>query len=162
MPKVIGWSAKLALYQLGLVSAIAFISACCQQDVPPGTVRQLNRCDADGRVVETGLEVRADTNTELWAPIGVHRTFYASGQPKSEGEWRNRGDARVSFLSDKWGPWTYWYPSGMIESRGTYAVEPAAGGGYESVRSGTWEFFDETGVRDERRSGVYTHGTRTD
>lgn len=162
MTKLIGQSAKLAMYVLAFVSASACISACCEHDVPPGTVRQINRCDADGHVVEIGPEVRADTNTEMWAPIGVHRTFYASGQLESEGEWRSRGGLGVSFLSDKWGAWTYWYSSGAIESRGTYAVEPAAGGGRESVRSGTWDFFDETGVRDERRSGVYAHGARID
>jgi len=180
---------RLALVLLG-----ALLGACLVQHAPPdepgpSSAHERRRTTypdgslrseievlvwSDGRIERDGLEreysddgtLVAERRFEHGTPVGLSRTWFDDGRPRSEVDfgtraapalarnrfWHANGNLAaegVALAGLREGPWHYWNEDGT----------PAREGGYRSgKRDGTWTFHDEHGVK--LAEGQYALGQR--
>jgi hypothetical protein len=128
----------------------------------------------DGRTERDGREreyhpngaLRSEGSFERGAPVGVWRTWFPDGTPRSEVDFGAPGSPQTG-LDRFWhangrpaaegpairgvreGRWTFWSENGLLAREGVYRA---------GRREGTWVFYDELGAR--RGEGLYASGER--
>ncbi len=104
----------------------------------------------DGRVERDGVErefhpngtLRSEGSFAHGVPVGVWRTWFADGRPRSEVDF---GSPDASTTTRE----RFWHANGQLAAEG-----PAAGG----VREGPWSYWSENGL--PLRAGAYRAGRR--
>lgn len=156
--------------RLGLLVLAGLASACLVQRPPPDApsvsatreTRQSRFPDGtprsewhvlawpDGRVERDGPErefhpngtLRSEGRFAHGVPVGVWRTWFADGRPRSEVDFGTPGSSALTRER-------FWHPNGALAAEG-----PAVAG----VREGAWSYWSEAGLL--LRAGAYRAGRR--